>query len=256
MAERNDFDPIVSIITPAHNSERFLPETIRSVLAQTFSQWEMIIIDDVSTDSTPEIVRRFAKEDPRVRNVRLDTKSGAGGARNAGMDAARGRFLAFLDSDDLWLPRKLEVQVEFMRKTKAPFTYAGYRMIDENGRVMGRPIHAPVAMGYRDLLKNTAIGCLTVMLDREVCAGERMPALTRHEDLVLWYALLKRGIVARGIPEDLARYRIVRGSRSRDKLSTAAHMWKVYRDVEKLSLPDALWCFAHYSWRAYWKNRA
>ena len=94
------------------------------------------------------------------------------------------------------------------------------------------------------------------MLDREVCGGERMPTLRRHEDLALWYALLKRGIVARGIPQDLARYRIVRGSRSRDKLSTAAHMWKVYREVEKLSLPDALWCFANYSWRAYWKNRA
>lgn len=254
MAERNA--PIVSIITPAHNSERFLPETIGSVLAQTFSQWEMIIIDDVSTDSTPEIVRRFARDDPRVRLLRLETKAGAGGARNAGMDAARGHYLAFLDSDDLWLPQKLEVQVEVMRTTGAPFTYAGYRMIDENGIVLGRPIHAPPSMSYRQLLKNTAIGCLTVMLDREVCAGARMPALRRHEDLALWYALLKRGIVARGIAEDLARYRIVRGSRSRDKLSTAAHMWKVYREVEKLSLPDALWCFVNYSWRAYWKNRA
>lgn len=250
-----DDSPVVSIITPAHNSERFLPETIRSVLAQTFSQWEMIIVDDVSTDSTVEIVRSFAKDDRRIRLLQLPAKGGAAGARNAGMHAARGRFLAFLDSDDLWLPQKLEVQVEAMEKMGAAFTYAGYRMIDETGTIVGRPIIAPPSMSYRQLLKNTAIGCLTVMLDREVCAGARMPALKRHEDLAMWYALLKRGIVARGIPQDLARYRIVRGSRSRDKLSTAAHMWKVYREVEKLSLPDALWCFANYSWRAYWKNR-
>jgi len=248
--------PVVSIITPAHNSERFLPETIRSVLAQTFANWEMIIVDDASTDSTPQIARRFVQEDRRVRVVRLESPAGAGGARNAGMDAARGRFLAFLDSDDLWLPQKLAMQVEVMLATGVPFTYAGYRMIDENGAIVGRPIRAPQSMSYRRLLKNTAIGCLTVMLDREVCGETRMPALRRHEDLVMWYALLKRGVVARGIAQDLARYRIVRGSRSRNKLATAAHMWKVYRDVEKLSLADALWCFAHYSWHAYWKNRA
>jgi teichuronic acid biosynthesis glycosyltransferase TuaG len=190
-----------------------------------------------------------------VRGVRLSSPAGAGGARNAGMDAARGRYLTFLDSDDLWLPKKLEVQVEMMRATGVPFTYAGYRMIDEHGTIVGRPIRARQSMNYRQLLKNTAIGCLTVMLDREVCANTRMPALRRHEDLVMWYALLKRGIVARGIAEDLARYRIVRGSRSRDKLATAAHMWKVYREVEKLSFADALWCFTHYSWNAYWKNR-
>ncbi|HET9886333.1 MAG TPA: glycosyltransferase family 2 protein [bacterium] len=248
--------PVVSIITPAHNSERFLSETIRSVLAQTFSNWEMIIVDDVSTDSTPDLARGFAEEDSRIRVVRLPSSAGAGGARNAGMDAARGRYLAFLDSDDLWLPQKLEVQVEIMRSTGVAFTYAGYRMIDENGTIVGRPIRAPDSMNYRQLLKNTAIGCLTVMLDRKVCADTRMPALRRHEDLVMWYALLKRGVVARGIAQDLARYRIVRGSRSRNKLATAAHMWKVYREVERLALPDAVWCFAHYSWNAYWKNRA
>jgi teichuronic acid biosynthesis glycosyltransferase TuaG len=255
MATSHD-SPIVSIITPAHNSERFLDETIRSVLAQTFPRWEMIIVDDVSSDSTPEIARAFASEDARIRHLRLESNVGPARARNAGMDAARGRFLAFLDSDDLWLPEKLEVQVEEMLRTGAEFTYADYRMIDEEGRIVGRPIRAPAKMDYRALLKNTAIGCLTVMLEREAVQGTRMPALSRHEDLAMWYALLKRGIVARGIPRDLARYRIVHGSRSRDKISTAMHMWKVYRDVEKLALADALWCFVHYAWRAYWKNRA
>jgi len=252
----DDSPPVVSVITPAHDAERFLGETIRSVLAQTFSRWEMIVVDDVSKDSTPEIVRQFATQDPRIRSLRLETNMGPARARNAGMDAARGRFVAFLDSDDLWLPEKLEIQVEEMLRTGAKFTYAGYRMIDEDGRIMGRLIRAPKRMDYRGLLKNTAIGCLTVMLDRETIAGTRMPVLKRHEDLAMWYALLKRGIIAQGIPQDLARYRIVRGSRSRDKISTALHMWKVYREVEKLSLPDALWCFTHYAWRAYWKNRA
>jgi teichuronic acid biosynthesis glycosyltransferase TuaG len=248
-------DPVVSVITPAHNAARFLHETIRSVQAQTFTEWEMIVVDDLSSDETPAIVRQFAAGDARVRLLQMTSKGGAAGARNAGMDAARGRNIAFLDSDDLWLPEKLRVQVEFMRSTGAVFTFAEYRMIDEEGSIIGRPIRAPKRIDYRELLKNTAIGCLTVMLDREICSGIRMPNLRRHEDLAMWYAILKRGNVARGIPIDLARYRIVRGSRSRDKIATALHMWKVYRQVERLPLADALWCFGHYAWHAYWKNR-
>jgi teichuronic acid biosynthesis glycosyltransferase TuaG len=248
-------NPVVSVITPAHNSARFLPETIRSVQAQTFTEWEMIVVDDLSTDETPAIVRQFAAHDARVRLLQMTSKGGAAGARNAGMDAARGRTIAFLDSDDLWLPEKLEVQLDFMRSTGAAFTFAEYRMIDEEGRILGHPIRAPKRIDYRGLLKNTVIGCLTVMLDREICSGTRMPNLRRHEDLAMWYALLKRGIVAQGIQRDVARYRIVRGSRSRDKLATALHMWKVYREVERLPLAEALVCFGHYAWHAYWKNR-
>ncbi len=247
--------PIVSIVTPARDAARFLPETIRSVRDQTEPRWELLVVDDASRDSTPEIVAELAREDPRVRLLRLPENRGAAAARNAGMDAAQGRYVAFLDSDDLWLPEKLEVQIEFMERTGAVFTFAEYRMIDEDGRILGRPVRVPPAIDYRGLLKNTVIGCLTVMLSRETLDGTRMPDLGRHEDLATWFAILKRGVTAHGIPRDLARYRIVRGSRSRDKLSTAAHLWKVYRRVERLPVHDALWCFGHYAWRAYLKNR-
>jgi teichuronic acid biosynthesis glycosyltransferase TuaG len=244
-------DPaLVSIVTPAHNAERFLAETIRSVQAQTYAHWEMWIVDDLSTDRTSTIVAEFAAADHRIRRLGLDKNHGPAAARNAGMDAARGRFVAFLDADDLWLPEKLARQLAFAEQTGAPFTFTSYHMIDEQGRALGRSVRVPESIDYRGLLKNTTIGCLTVMLDRERLGSARMPALRKHEDLALWFELLKRGLVARGLQEDLARYRIVRGSRSRDKLATATHMWSVYREVEKLSLLDSLWCYTHYAWRA------
>lgn len=245
---------LVSVITPAHNAERFLETTVRSVQAQTYPHWEMWVVDDVSTDRTAAIAEKLAAADPRVRLLRLGANQGPAGARNAGMDAARGRFVAFLDADDLWLPEKLSRQVAFMERTGSPFTYTGYRMIDEDGRELGRPVQVPESIDYRGLLKNTTIGCLTVMLDRQSLGASRMPALRRHEDLALWYELLKRGLAARGLPEDLALYRVVRGSRSADKVRTAAHMWKVYRKVEKLSLLDSLWCYTHYAFRAARKH--
>ncbi len=248
-------EPVVSIVTPAHDAARFLRETISSIRAQTDPRWELIVVDDASRDATAEIVAETARQDPRIRLVRFPTNRGAAAARNAAMDAAEARYVAFLDSDDLWLPEKIEVQLELMERTRAEFSFTDYRMIDETGRVIGRPILAPPTIDYRGLLKNTIIGCLTVMIRRESLGSARMPELRRHEDLALWLSLLKRGMIAHGIHRDLARYRIVRDSRSRDKVATARNMWKVYRDVERLSLPDALWCFAHYAWRAQRKNR-
>jgi len=247
--------PAVSIITPAHDAARFLDETIHSVKAQTFSDWEMIVVDDDSGDGTHEIVERWAASDPRIRLVRQSPKQGAGAARNRALAEARGRYVAFLDSDDLWRPEKLEVQVAFMRETGAVFSFAGYSIIDERGKPLGRPVRAPERVDYDFLLRNTIIGCLTVMLDRTGLGPLSMPPLRQHEDLSLWYDLLKRGAVARGIPRDLALYRVVRGSASRNRIRSALHMWKVYRDRERLSLPSALWCYAHYAWNAYWKNR-
>lgn len=248
--------PAVSIITPAHDAARFLDETIRSVRAQSFADWEMIVVDDASRDGTDAIVERHAAADPRIRLVRLAENHGAAAARNRALDGARGRFVAFLDSDDLWKPHKLEVQVRFMLDHQAAFSFAGYSLIDERGAPIGRPVKVPARIDYRGLLKHTIIGCLTVMLDRTRTGPLRMPSLPQHEDLVLWYEVLKRGVWALGIQQDLAYYRVVRGSASRNKVRSALHMWKVYRQQERLALPDAIWCYAHYAWRAYWKNLA
>ena len=243
-------EPTVSIITPAHDAERFLDETIRSVVAQTFPRWEMIVVDDGSRDRTSEIAERWAGSDPRIRLVRQSPRTGAGAARNRALDAARGRYVAFLDSDDLWRPEKLEVQVAFMRETDAVFSFASYSIIDEQGKPTGKTVRAPERVDYRFLLRNTIIGCLTVMLDRARLGELTMPTLRQHEDLSLWYEILKRGVVARGIPRDLALYRVVRGSASGDKVRSALHMWTVYRSQERLSFPTALWCYAHYAWHA------
>jgi teichuronic acid biosynthesis glycosyltransferase TuaG len=247
--------PIVSIITPAHNAARFLDETIRSVSTQTFSEWEMLVVDDASADTTSDIVTRWSEIDPRIRLIRLAVNQGAALARNRALIEARGRFVAFLDSDDLWKPHKLETQTRFMKDTGAVFTFAGYSVVDENGRPIGRAVRAPREMDYRSLLKNTAIGCLTVMLDREAVGPLKMRQLPQHEDLVLWYEILKRGTRARGIQEDLASYRVVRGSASRNKFRSALHMWRVLRQEERLGVLDAAWCYAHYAWNAYRKNR-
>lgn len=247
--------PIVSVITPAYDAARFIEAAIRSVQEQTFRDWEMIVVDDGSRDETRAIVERLRAADPRVQLVASSGNRGAAEARNAGLERARGRYVAFLDSDDLWLPHKLERQLEFMRARDAGFCFAEYSYIDEDGVRIGRRVRVPASVGYEDLLKNTIIGCLTVVLDRERTGPLRMPALSQHEDLSLWFALLKRGLRAQGIQEELALYRIVRRSASRDKVRSALHMWKVYLRQERLPWPRAAWCYAHYAWNAFWKNR-
>lgn len=248
-------EPLVSVITPAYNAARFLEDTLRSVAEQTFGGWEMLVVDNGSTDATPEIVRRWAADDPRIRLLSETSRRGPAPARNLALRQARGRYVAFLDSDDLWLPHKLEVQIEFMRARGSAFTFAAHSYIDESGRPTGRTIAAPQRVDYRALLKNTIIGCLTVMLDRTRTGPLEMPDLPQHEDLVLWLRLLKSGLVAHGIPEVLALYRMVGSSASRNKARSARRMWRVYRRVERLPLPYAAWCFAHYAWNASRKYR-
>jgi teichuronic acid biosynthesis glycosyltransferase TuaG len=246
--------PTVSIITPAHNAVRFLDETIRSVTAQTFQDWEMIVVDDGSTDGTRALLERWIASEPRIRLLLQTPRQGAAAARNRALTEARGRYVAFLDSDDLWMPRKLEAQVAFMRETGTAFSFTTYSVIDELGRRAGPRVVAPDRVDYQLLLRNTIIGCLTVMLDQSQLPALRMPLLRQHEDLSLWYAILKTGVIARGIPEDLALYRVARGSASGDKVRSALHMWKVYRDQERLPVGSAIWCFAQYACNALRKT--
>src|SRR5262245_6047882 len=151
-------NPTVSVITPAHNAARFLDRTIASVRAQTFEDWEMCIVDDGSSDATPEIVEKLAREDARLRLIRRARAGGPAAARNEGMDRSRGSYVAFLDSDDLWRPEKLAIQLETLRRTGSTFSYTAYSLIDEEDRPLGRGISAPPRMTYPELLKNTIIG--------------------------------------------------------------------------------------------------
>jgi teichuronic acid biosynthesis glycosyltransferase TuaG len=246
--------PLVSIITPSWNVERFIEETIRSVQAQTFADWELLIADDCSTDKTPELIEAISARDPRVRLIRQQKNGGPALARQASIDHAQGRYLAFLDSDDLWLPHKLERQLAFAREKRAALSYTAFRRIDEANTTTGRLIDVPAALTYEQLLKNTAIATLTALVDREI-AGPVAMKNEGYDDFCLWLSILKPGHTAFGLNEDLARYRVRGASVSSRPVRSAKWVWQIYRNVEHLPLIKSAWCFAHWGARAWLKRR-
>lgn len=236
----------VSIITPLHNGAEFIEETIVSVLNQTFQSWEMIIVDDCSTDESVNIVQSFVNRDSRIRLVQLDKNSGAAVARNLAIELSVGQYIAFLDSDDIWLPNKLEVQISFMQQNNYPFSFSAYEKIDESGKVFAS-VSIPKAVTYRDLLKVCSIGCLTAIYSTEKLGKVYMPLIRKRQDLGLWLRLLKKTKYAYGIDMKLARYRVRKDSISANKLNAASYTWRLYRDVEKLPLIKAVYYFAFYA---------
>lgn len=246
--------PLVSIVTPVHNGAAFIRETIASVQAQTRSDWELLVVDDASEDGSAEIVERLVAEDSRIRLFRLERNGGAAVARNAAIEAARGRYIAFLDGDDLWLPHKLDRQLAFMQSHSAAFSYGAYERVDEAGRSLS-PVGVPTQLRYRDLLKTCYVGCLTAMYDTNVFGKRYMPLIRRRQDYALWLELLRDGETALGLNEVLGVYRVRSGSISSNKASTSLYTWRMYREVEGLSLTHSAWCFAHQTGRAMVRHR-
>jgi teichuronic acid biosynthesis glycosyltransferase TuaG len=246
--------PLVSIITPSWNVERLIGETIASVQAQTFGDWELLIADDCSTDNTVAVIESVAAKDPRVKLIRQPRNGGPALARQAAIEQAQGRFIAFLDSDDLWLPAKLERQLAFACEHRAALTFTAFRRINEDGSVTGRLMTMPASLTYEQLLKNTSIATLTALVDRDI-AGNIAMKNEPYDDFCLWLSILKLGHVAYGLNEDLARYRVRGISVSSRPLRSAGWVWHIYRNVERLSLLKSAWCFAHWSTRAWLKRR-
>ncbi|NHC41258.1 glycosyltransferase family 2 protein [Bacillus sp. MM2020_1] len=246
--------PLVSIITPSYNAGLFIERTIASVRKQTFQNWEMIIVDDCSTDNTPAILEHYKKEDERIHVIFLNQNGGAAVARNIALQQAKGRFVAFLDSDDCWKPEKLTRQLSFMLNNKYAFTFTGYELITNEGVLLNKQISAPAEISYDDMLKNTIIGCLTVMIDRKKAGDIQMPNIRTRQDLATWLAILKQGINAYGLNENLAEYRVGNPSISRNKWKAAKMNWFVYRKLEKLNVLKACWCFSHYAFHAVLKR--
>lgn len=244
----------VSIITPAYKAAGYVEETIRSVLAQTHQDWELLIADDCSPDHTREVVQRWADSDPRIRLIALERNGGPAAARNAALQQASGRWIAFLDSDDLWLPDKLTHALSVARATGAALVFTGFRRISADSQTVGRYIGVPATLSYRQLLGNTAIATSTVLLDRQQ-TGEIQMRKTYYDDFDCWLQLLKRGLLAVGVDEDLMRYRVVQQSVSRNKKRSALHVWRAYRELEGLGPVAATWYFANYGFRAWWKYR-
>ena len=245
---------LVSIITPAFRAEAVISETIKSVIAQTHANWEMLIAEDCSPDNTREVIRQWARTDPRIRLIALEQNGGPAMARNAALERASGRWIAFLDSDDLWLPQKIERTLAHALEHQAALTFTGFRRMTADGQSIGRYVGAPHRLSYRQLLGNTAIATSTVLLDRNVTGDIRMKK-TYYDDFDCWLQILKRGHSAYGLNEDLMHYRVLGQSVSRNKRRSAAHVWRAYRDQEGLSLPASLWYFCQYAIRGLLKYK-
>lgn len=238
---------VVSIVMPVHNGAGTLASSIRSVQRQTYSNWELVVVDDASTDSSLDIARQFASGDARIRVLTLSENGGVARARNAGIDAARGQYLSFLDSDDLWLDHKLAVQIEFLDSSEAGFCFTSYYRWDgDNDFGVAVPVRREVR--YSDLFGGNLIPCLTVLLDRERIEKFFMPEI-RHEDYATWLQILRKGVVAHGIPLQLACYRVSPDSLTANKIRSALWTWRILRDQEKLPLPGAGWFFLRYAVR-------
>jgi len=245
-------DALVSIVTPAYRAAAFIEETIRSVQAQTYPDFEMLIVDDCSPDETAQVVQRAADGDARIRLLRQSRNAGPAAARNRALAEARGRWIAFLDSDDLWLPRKLQLQLPFHLANGAKISCTDFRRIHEAGGESGHLIVAPSWLDYRRLLCNTGIPTSTVLIDRTLTGPFRMKE-TRCDDYACWLDLLRPGGFAIGLHEDLMRYRVLQSSWSRNKVKYSRHVWKTYREVEQLGLVQSAWSFANYAVRGVMK---
>ena len=244
---------LVSIITPCYNSEKFLDECISSVLNQTYQNWEMLIVDDNSSDNSSILINSYSKKDERIKPLYLNDNIGAAMARNMAISKAKGKYLAFLDSDDVWLPKKLEVQTNFMKKNNCSFVFSSYRVISDNEKP-NYTISVPETITYKRYLKNTIIGCLTVMLDKEKFKKIEMPNLRSSHDMALWLNLLKQEKYAYGIAQDLAIYREHKSSNTSNKFRAIYDVWNVYRKHEKLNLFYSIYNFVFYAINAFIKR--
>ncbi len=244
---------MISIITPSYNSSEFISETIESVLKQTYNNWEMIIVDDCSNDNSVEIINGFIEKEDRIKLIELDKNVGAAEARNVAIRKAKGRYIAFLDSDDLWIPEKLEKQLSFMKDNEKVFTFSSYKRITEKGEYINT-IKVPSQISYKKFLRNTIIGTLTVVIDKDSVGEFKMPDIKSSQDMALWCDILKRGFNAYGIDEVLGYYRLVATSNTSKKWKAARDVWKVYRKIENLSILYSVFNFVGYVFNVLKKN--
>jgi len=247
-------EPRVSVIVPCYNMQAYLGQAIQSVQAQTFSGWELLLIDDASTDGTRGLIQEAARGDHRIRPILLEKNSGVARARNEGVHRARGQYLAFLDSDDAWCPEKLEAQLALMSRTAAVLSYTAYLKMTDEGRVRGT-ISVQETLSYADLLRTNSIGCSTAIYD-SAPLGKRYfnETIGTNEDYLLWLSILKQGNLARGINRPLACYRARTTSRSSNKLRTMRDQLRIYRRFEHLSWLRCGLYFASYAYHGVKKS--
>jgi teichuronic acid biosynthesis glycosyltransferase TuaG len=248
-------DNLISIITPSYNSRRFIKETIDSVLAQTYENWEMIIVDDKSQDDSVEYIKNLIKDDHRIQLIELNENVGAAMARNKALELADGRYIAFLDSDDVWMSNKLKIQMNFMQKNHYPISFTSYKIIDEYSNDNNHTINVVKSLNLQQYLKNTIIGFSTSMIDRSLMSEEiKFLDIRIRQDTNLWVTLLKKGYKAYGIDELLVKYRVHSNSISANKLKAAKGVWNLYFNIHKFGLIKSIYYFSFYAFNAVKKR--
>ncbi len=245
--------PYISIITPSYNSGAFISETIKSVIAQSFTDWEMIVIDDKSADNTCEVVEGFIAAGANIQLIKLATNGGVAEARNIGLAHAQGKYVAFLDSDDIWLPEKLAVQVKYMDEKNLPMTFCAYHRVDERGKVISGQINAPKKIDYETLLWHNLIIFSTSLTLRSVIGDLKFVKLG-HEDWIFWLDLFKKCGGGYGINQPLALYRVRSNSVSSNKFVAIHSTWTMLRQHEKICLLKSLYLFTKYAFATVWKR--
>lgn len=240
-------EKLVSIITPTYNCAKFIARTLDSVQAQTYQNWEMIIVDDCSRDNTEAIVREYMKNDARIQYHSLEINSGAAVARTEAMKLARGAYMAFLDSDDIWMPDKLTRQIKWMSDNGYVFSCTAYEQIDEEDKSLDRIIKTIEKTDYNRLLLDCPVGNSTVVYDVEAMGKFEVPDIRKRNDDALWLQMLKKEKYIWGMPDVLMKYRIRQNSISSNKLKVIKYHWILYREIEHLSVFRSLfhifwWC--------------
>lgn len=246
---------LVSIITPVYNKSGFIKQTINSVQKQTYKNWEMIIVDDCSTDGTSELIKEILQKDDRIKYIKLKNNSGAAVARNKALSESRGRFIAYLDADDMWKENKIQKQIDFMITHDYAFVCSDYEKIDINNKIL-KQVKIPEEIDYKSFLRNTIIQTVGVMIDSEKTGRELlvMPNIYGKEDAATWCQLLKSGFNCHRVPEFLSYYRVVPKSLSSNKIKAIKGTWFLYRKIEKLSLANSCICFLGYAINAIKKR--
>ena len=239
---------MVSVIMPAYNAAAFIAESIQSVQQQTYTNWELLVIDDASLDDTVQVIEGLSKEDDRIKLHILPTNQGAGFARNIGIKAATGDLISFLDADDLWKPHKLEKQLKFMREKNSQVCYSSYELISENGKSLHKQIKAIKSLSFDKLKKANYIGNLTGIYNARALGKIYCPLIRKRQDWGLWLLALQKSGDAIGIQEPLAIYRERKGSISRNKMEMLQYNYQVYRDVLKYSAPKSLFWMVLFLW--------
>lgn len=244
---------LVSVVIPNYNGERFVGKTLDSVLSQTYQHFEIIVVDDCSTDRSPEIVKSYSRSDPRIRLIQMPENSGVAKARNTGIVQANGDYIALLDNDDLWTKDKLERQLKFAEK--ADIVYCSYDFIDENDQLIKQPFIVTPKVTFKSMLVSSMISCSTAFIRADILKGHLFNDQYYHEDYVLWMQLLSIPIPAAGDEKVLMHYRQVSTSRNIHKGNAAIHRWKAYREALGLSLPVSIWAFIGYALKGILKYR-